>query len=350
MKLNMKPLIFFLIIAAIIAYFLFGYFNKINTYYFESKGKGKPSINKDIKFSSYWFSWVGNNPQYIYQNLCTIPDGVNIVYIAFALEREDNKGLTLQLSNYQNFKNDLATLKSRGTKVLISTGGANGTYPWLVAELTDEDIAKQYINFIKEANYDGIDFDVEKGHLDRIPNIVKLIKTELPNLMITLTIGSNGSQGIDANLNELAKMLYQDNNLSLINLMNYNQFNVGISRLCSYETLELNRNCYINNIITTTKQIEKWSKTPEDAKKLISNGIMIGYADDKKIVSPELTAHITNWLKHNGYGGIMTWGLNRDQPTCGDPGSNLNSTTGVTGSPIGAYTSKIISVIKQPSS
>jgi len=53
--------------------------------------------NTGIQYIAYWTSWSQGNSAYQYPNLSDVPDGVNQAFVAFALESDDNTGLTLQL-------------------------------------------------------------------------------------------------------------------------------------------------------------------------------------------------------------------------------------------------------------
>ena len=77
------------------------------------------------------------------------------------------------------------------------------------------------------------------------------------------------------------------------------------------------------------------------AKQMLVNGIMIGKADDAKVVSPQLAAQLSQYAKSQGYGGVMTWGLNRDQP-----GTSLDSSTGLSQYSPGEYTQTIAQALQ----
>jgi len=285
------------------------------------------STNAGTQDISYWFSWGQNNSQYAYPNLCDVPAGVNQVFIAFALE-DPNNNLVIQITDpagLAKFKADVTALHKRGVKVILSSGGAVGPYPW-ESSLTNQQVAQQYVNFIKTYNLDGIDFDVESGTGARLPAIVALVKQQLPALTISLTVDSEPGASIPADMQTLGKALYSQNTLTYLDLMNYDQN--WRQPGCSYEDTNLSNNCYIQNIQGTEKLLESWTNDPAKAKQLLSNGIMMGYADDGKIVTPALSALISSWLKQNGYGAVMTWGLSRDIAST-SAGQNLAYTTGM---------------------
>lgn len=321
------------------------FFNKLNP---KVSSTEMDNSRQPLLFISYWVSWATQNPAYILRQLCEVPNGVNIVMLAFVLEKPDNSGLTLQMDNTKNLAKDILNLQARKIKVFISTGGALGRYPWRIAALDDKTIANQYIQFVKEYHIDGIDFDIEKEGIDRLPNIINQIKEALPDLMISLTVGSQGVKGLAPLHNKLAQALYSKQQLNFINLMNYDHFNLWHPATCSYESLNVNENCYIQNIEATKDMIQSWTNSEKIAKQLISNGIMYGYADDKRLMSPQLMTLIVDWLQKNGYGAVMSWDLNRDQASC-EESATLDSTTGMVGVPIGVFTNAIINQLKKPS-
>lgn len=326
-----------LIIGLLSTILIFGWF----FYHFKNRSAQQA---QRFQFMSYWFSWATNSPDYIIKRLCEVPTGVNTVLVAFALEKPDHSGLTLQLSNYNQFTNDIHRLHSRGIKVLLSTGGANGEYPWLINALSDEVIANQYISFLNEYHFDGLDFDIEKGDSHRLPHIIELIKTALPKLIISVTIASAGQEGISASYNKLLREIYLQKNLNFINLMNYNHFTLPHASNCTYENNDLSHNCYIHNLKAASSKTQTWTNDSTIAKQLIANTMMIGYAEDKRSINPQLASTITQWLQKNGYAAIVTWGLNRDQPSCTE-GKLLDSSTGMEGITVGAFTNAIINAI-----
>ncbi len=292
-------------------------------------------------FMTYWFSWGQNNPPWVYNKLSDTPNGVDMVAVAFALETGANQ-LTLQNKDNNQLGQSIAALHQRGVKVLLSTGGQTGPYPWDDMTLSTQQVAQQYIGFINQFQFDGVDFDVESfgDGIARLPDIIKLIKASNPKLIISLTVASpGGSRGLDPAPIALAKKIYANGDLNYIDVMNYDQN--WVQSGCTYESTDLTTNCYIQNIQAVEAVVEQWTNDPSKAKGMIMNGIMMGKADDQKIVKPEMEQLITKWLVANYYGGVMSWGLSRDQD-----GSNTQQTTGLTGYSLGAFTNAIIQAIQ----
>jgi chitinase len=304
-----------------------------------------PPATSQTQSISYWFSWSQGNSQYQAPTLADIANnGVNTVDVAFALENKTNNGLTLQLWNYDQLAKDIASLQQSKVKVFLSTGGATGPYPWNVPALSDEQVANQFIDYINKYHFNGIDFDVEDNDGVRLPNIIALIKKGLPNLSISLTVPSTGDNSSFSTkpMQDLAYKLYSEGALNYINLMNYDQN--WVPGYCTYENDNMQQNCYIQNIQAMTNVINTWTNDATKTKSMISNGIMSGYGDDKKIVTPTLARELTQWLKQNGYGAVMTWGISRDQST-DTKDTHLDYSTGMTGIPALTYTKTIAAAL-----
>jgi chitinase len=307
------------------------------------------TASNPTKFISYWFSWGQGGTQYQYPNLRDVPKGVDIAMVAFGLEKPDHSGITIQAWDMDSFKSDVQTLHNNNTQVVLSSGGATAGYPWDDATLTDQQVADQFISFVTTYNLDGLDFDVESGTGSRLPNIIKLIKQRLPNLIISLTLPSTGSAGITPSMATLGKNLYQENALNYVDLMNYDQY--WTQPGCTYNDPNVANSCYVQNIQSLAAIIQTWTNDTNKTKQLISNGIMIGYADDAasdptKITTPTQVAALTSWLKQNGYGAVMTWGLSRDQSSTAGAGQDLAYTTGMTSIAPQRYTNQIIQALQ----
>lgn len=268
-----------------------------------------------------------------------------MVFVAFALEDAQHK-LVIQITDpkeLDKFKRDVLSLHQKGIKVILSTGGESGPYPWDDTTLSDSQVAKQYIEFLNQYNLDGLDFDVEAGGGERIPTILKLIKQQKSDLFVSLTVSSEPGDSIPPVFQSLGAALYKSGSLNYLNLMNYDQN--WVQPGCTYEDINPANNCYIQNVLKTTELLKKWTGDDTKAKQLLSNGILIGYGDDKKIVTPDLTKMLTIWLKQNNYGAVMTWGLSRDQSSL-EEGKNLANTTGMLNLPSLIYTKTILAALK----
>lgn len=306
------------------------------------------------QFISYWTSWSQGNNEYQYPNLKDVPDGVNQAFVAFALENDANTALILQLPEGSEsvFSQDINSLHQRGIKVVLSTGGAWGNFPWEIAALTDNQIIQQYEQFTDQYHFDGIDFDVETwdSNILRLENIISHLKSDRPNLQISYTVAIS-STGIPNNPGDnrgaLAEYLVKNHLITYVNIMNYDS--MWTPDTCTYTTTDMTTSCYVQNIQAVQLQLQGWGLSADQAKALISNGIMIGEDDSHSMdyaVTLDIAKSLTAWLKQNNYGAVMSWALTRDQP--GD-NSDLDKYTGLTESqaPAKAFTQAIIGAVRQ---
>lgn len=104
--------------------------------------------------------------------LAQVPTSYNLVAVAFGTATSTpgqvafslDGALASALGGYtqQQFINDIATMHSRGQKVILSVGGANGTIS--VSDATSAATFASSVNsLIKQYGFDGVDIDLENG-------------------------------------------------------------------------------------------------------------------------------------------------------------------------------------------
>jgi chitinase len=104
--------------------------------------------------------------------LANVPTSYNLVAVAFATATSTpgqvafslDPTLASDLGGYtqQQFINDIATMHSRGQKVILSVGGADGTVS--VADAASASaFASSADSLIKQYGFDGVDIDLENG-------------------------------------------------------------------------------------------------------------------------------------------------------------------------------------------
>ena len=116
--------------------------------------------------AGYWHNF-GNGSSVMRLN--EVPDRYNVVYIAFA-ESQVNDRATMIFTpstaipgqTTAIFKADVLQLQARGTKVIISLGGANA-FVTLNTEVKKMAFVSSMVAMIDEYNFDGIDIDIEAG-------------------------------------------------------------------------------------------------------------------------------------------------------------------------------------------
>ncbi len=131
-------------------------------------GGGNGGPHKHV-LTGYWQDFVNGATV---QRLSDVSSQYDIVAVAFAnatgtpgqISFAVDSGLSSSLGGYSDaqFKADIATLHSRGQKVIVSVGGQNGAIS--VGDSTSAgNFASSAASIIKSYGFDGIDIDLENG-------------------------------------------------------------------------------------------------------------------------------------------------------------------------------------------
>ena len=104
--------------------------------------------------------------------LANVPSSYNLIAVAFgtatttpgqvAFSLDPTLASTLGGYSQQQFISDIATLHSRGQKVILSVGGQNGTISVSDAASASS-FASSVYSLIKQYGFDGVDIDLENG-------------------------------------------------------------------------------------------------------------------------------------------------------------------------------------------
>jgi chitinase len=120
--------------------------------------------------AGYWQDFTNTAPSL---TLASVPSSYNLVDVAFANSDAANdggvtfsvdSGLSTALGGYTNaqFTSDVATLHSRGQKVVLSIGGQNGTIS-VASSSAATNFANSVYSLMKQYGFDGVDIDLENG-------------------------------------------------------------------------------------------------------------------------------------------------------------------------------------------
>ena len=134
-----------------------------------SSGGGTGGLPAHV-LAGYWQDFT-NGAEAL--KLASVPSGYNIVDVAFATTDSANDGgvtfsidptLASDLGGYTaaQFTSDIATLHSRGQKVLLSVGGENGTIS-ISSSAAATNFANSVYSLMKQYGFDGVDIDLENG-------------------------------------------------------------------------------------------------------------------------------------------------------------------------------------------
>jgi chitinase len=113
--------------------------------------------------------WTGRGPGGAFLRLRDISPQWDVIIVAFANVNHQAPEGTMQLHvrpglDLAQMKDDIAWLKSRGKKVLISLGGG-GEYFTLAQEASIPNFVKSVTDIVAEYGFDGIDLDFESPSL-----------------------------------------------------------------------------------------------------------------------------------------------------------------------------------------
>jgi len=109
----------------------------------------------------YWHNW--NAFEAPYMRLQDVPTGYNVICVAFAIPAS-HTDMTMTFTpaevSKEAFKADIKAVQQRGTKVLISIGGANAPVE-LKTDADREKFITSMRTIISEYGFDGLDIDLE---------------------------------------------------------------------------------------------------------------------------------------------------------------------------------------------
>ncbi|HEX3589676.1 MAG TPA: glycosyl hydrolase family 18 protein [Pseudonocardiaceae bacterium] len=184
--------------------------------------------------TGYWQDFVNGATV---MRLSAVPTTYDLVAVAFAnatttpgaVTYSVDSGLSSALGGYTDadFTADIATLHSRGQKVIISVGGQNGTIS--VADSTSATNFANSINgLISKFGFDGVDIDLENGvNPTFMSQALHSIAAAHPGVIITLA-----PQTIDMQSTGMAYFQLALNIQSILTIVNMQYYNSGTMNGC----------------------------------------------------------------------------------------------------------------------
>jgi chitinase len=174
--------------------------------------------------------WQNLNNGATVLRLSSVPTAYNLIAVAFAdatgspgtVAFNIDSGLSSALGGYTNaqFTSDVATVHSRGQKVIISVGGQNGTVS-VNDSASANNFANSVISMMNTFGFDGVDIDLENGiNATYMEQALRAIKASKPNLIITFAPQTIDFQSTGAGYYQLAVRIKDI--LTINNMQYYN--------------------------------------------------------------------------------------------------------------------------------
>jgi chitinase len=208
-------------------------------------------------------------------------------------------------------KTDIVNFQAAGGRVILSFGGASGTY--LEGACSDDGMYNLIKNALDTTGARAIDFDVEGGQISngalntRRNNVTKRLQAAYPGLYVSYTLPVDPS-GLPS---EAVTVIRSANsagvNVSMVNIMAMDYGDASSSmgaRAISAATATFNQ---IKPIFTGKTDAQLWA--------MIGVTPMIGVNDTQSEVFRQADAtQLTTFAQQKGLGLLSYWALQRDMP------------------------------------
>jgi chitinase len=208
-------------------------------------------------------------------------------------------------------KTDIVNFQAAGGRVILSFGGASGTY--LESACSDDGMYNLVKSVIDTIGARAIDFDVEGDQLDvgslntRRNNVVKRLQAAYPGLYVSYTLPVDPT-GLESDaLTVIRSANSAGVNVSMVNVMamDYGDASTTMgARAISAATGTFNQ---IKAIFTGKTDAQLWA--------MIGVTPMIGVNDTQSEVFRQADAtQLTTFAQQKGLGLLSYWALQRDMP------------------------------------
>ena len=220
-----------------------------------------------------------------------------------------------------DMKSDISSFQAAGGTVILSFGGASGTY--LEARCTASQMSTLIDGLIQRHNFAHLDFDVEGGQLSNtsLSNVrnaaIKTLQAKYPNLYVSFTLPVM-PDGLPSEAINLVKGAASAGvKVSVVNIMAMDYgYNGDMGAFA------------ISAAKATANQLAAVYPSKSNAQLLAMVGItpMIGHNDDAGIFTVNHAKAVATFASQNGIPLLAYWDFQRDstQPN-GDQGSGVNT-------------------------
>jgi hypothetical protein len=208
-------------------------------------------------------------------NISSIPSGVTVVAAAFG-GISGHSITQADLGMGTSMSSDISALHAKGIKVVLSLGGAGGSFSF---DGNTAGFQSSLKSAMQTYGYDGVDFDDENGDVtQRVSDLTTLIPAaaQVAGLVTYAVYGDTSTGGDGTVLQKVAS------SVSLLNVMSY----AG------------------SDVSTTEQYVTNYASYMSKNKTLL--GLDYG-GDLGGVPSTSALQQMASWVKSSGYGGIMIW-------------------------------------------
>ena len=277
------------------------------------------------QLAPYFYTWGYGNTSYAITSLMDARSkmGLNAATLAFVVSAG---GCNVD-GSISNMQSDIVAFQNAGGRVIISFGGANGTY--LESTCTATQLTNLIDGMLQTTGVRAIDFDVEGGQLGN-PALnttrnaaIKSLRQKYPNLYVSLTLPSVpvhpswGGGGLDHfGVAAVQSAATAGATLDIVNLMT---MDFGGSYHNGSTMAQLTQSA-ANAAIAQLAPIYP-NKTNAQLWAMLGITPMIGVNDVAgEVFTTADAVTITQFAQTKGVGHLSYWALQRDRPGSGPLG------------------------------
>jgi hypothetical protein len=272
----------------------------------------------------YFATWAFNDHGYNTWSLMDAKSkaGIHAATLAFIVAGSgcsfDDGGHTIDV----DMSSDIAAFRAAGGKVIVSFGGADGTY--LESNCSASQMSALIDGLIQRHGIRDLDFDVEgdqvgKSGLNKVRSAaIKTLQDKYPDLNVSFTLAVMPDTGLDpTGIAVLKSAVSAGVKVHVVNVMAMDYgYNGDMGQFA------------IDAVRATAQQLANVFPGKSNAQLVSMIGItpMIGHNDDSGVFTPAHATEVVNFAKANATPLLAFWDLQRDATgPSGDTGSGSNS-------------------------
>ncbi|WP_308445852.1 carbohydrate-binding protein [Chitiniphilus purpureus] len=285
------------------------------------------SVADAAQVAPYFEMWYGGNAAYPAPTLASAQQqlGMNAVTLAFTIARNGSCAISNDGGGNNlldgAMKDDIATFRQRGGRVIMSFGGAAGTY--IEAVCSVDQMVSLIEGMILNHGIRALDFDVEGGQLSNTQlnntrnTALKQLQAKYPDLYVSFTLPVLPTGLTSPGIAVVRSAAEAGVRVDLVNIMAMD-YGSGISSGKKMGDLAVQAATSLFN------QIKPIFPTKTDAELWAMIGVtpMIGQNDvQNEVFTLEDAQTLTNFARQKNIGLIAYWSFQRDRVGSGNYGA-----------------------------